>query len=149
MACATQQTPAETNGGAAAATIAVENPATGKLISTVPVLGSEEVPAMARRAREVQPGWDAMGFDGRGKVLRRAQKWMLGNAERVIEVVVSESGKTHEDAQLADREYTRTRSLMITRRALKREPFMFPYRAHRTMLLRRLFRLLYGRGSRD
>ncbi len=38
--------------------------------------------------------------------MRRAQKWMLDNADRVIDVVVSESGKTHEDAQLADLGYT-------------------------------------------
>jgi hypothetical protein len=26
---------------------------------------------------------------------------------------------------------------------------MFPYKASRTMLLRRLFKVIYGRGSRD
>ncbi|HMC69771.1 MAG TPA: aldehyde dehydrogenase family protein, partial [Mycobacteriales bacterium] len=47
------------------------------------------------------------------------------------------------------RKYTKVQSLLITRRALKREPFMFPYRAKRTMMLRRMFNLLYGRGARD
>jgi acyl-CoA reductase-like NAD-dependent aldehyde dehydrogenase len=47
------------------------------------------------------------------------------------------------------RKYTKVQSLLITRRALKREPFMFPYKARQTMLLRRFFKLLYGRGSRD
>jgi acyl-CoA reductase-like NAD-dependent aldehyde dehydrogenase len=47
------------------------------------------------------------------------------------------------------RKYTKTQSLLVTRRALKREPFMFPYRRSRTLLLRRLLRLLYGRGRRD
>jgi acyl-CoA reductase-like NAD-dependent aldehyde dehydrogenase len=46
-----------------------------------------------------------MGFEGRAKVLRRAQKWMIDNDERIIGVVVSESGKTDEDAQLADYGY--------------------------------------------
>jgi acyl-CoA reductase-like NAD-dependent aldehyde dehydrogenase len=46
------------------------------------------------------------------------------------------------------RKYTKTQSLLVTRRALKREPFMFPYKASRTMMLRRLFRVLYGRGAR-
>jgi acyl-CoA reductase-like NAD-dependent aldehyde dehydrogenase len=96
----------EANGGAGAATIPVENPATGELITTVPLLGDEQLAAMAARAREAQPGWEAIGFDGRARVLRRAQKWLLDNVERVIEVVVSESGKTHEDAQLADVGYT-------------------------------------------
>jgi acyl-CoA reductase-like NAD-dependent aldehyde dehydrogenase len=45
------------------------------------------------------------------------------------------------------RKYTKVQSLLVTRRALKREPFMFPYKASRTMLLRRLFKVLYGRGA--
>ena len=40
--------------------------------------------------------------------MRRAQKWMLDNADRVIDTVVSETGKTYEDAQLADLGYTVT-----------------------------------------
>jgi len=47
------------------------------------------------------------------------------------------------------RKYTKVQSLLVTRRALKREPFMFPYKARQTMLLRRFFKLLYGRGTRD
>jgi acyl-CoA reductase-like NAD-dependent aldehyde dehydrogenase len=47
------------------------------------------------------------------------------------------------------RKYTKVQSLLVTRRALKRELFMFPYKARRTMLLRRFFKLLYGRGTRD
>lgn len=105
MASATKQKPAKSDGGPAEA-IAVENPATGAVITEVPVLGAKELRAMARSAREVQPGWEALGFEGRGRVLRRAQKWMLDNADRIIGVVVSESGKTHEDAQLADLGYT-------------------------------------------
>jgi acyl-CoA reductase-like NAD-dependent aldehyde dehydrogenase len=89
-----------------AATIGVENPATGELISTIPVLDREQVEAMFNRAREAQAGWEAVGFDGRARVLRRAQKWMLDNAERVLDVVVSETGKTHEDAQVSDFGYT-------------------------------------------
>jgi acyl-CoA reductase-like NAD-dependent aldehyde dehydrogenase len=106
MASVDQRTPAETNGGSAAHTIPVENPATGELITTIPVLGADELHAMAERARASQAGWEAIGFDARGRVLRRAQKWMLDNADRVIEAVVSETGKTHEDAQAADLGYT-------------------------------------------
>jgi acyl-CoA reductase-like NAD-dependent aldehyde dehydrogenase len=47
------------------------------------------------------------------------------------------------------RKYTKVQSLLITRRALKREPFMFPYKASRTLLLRRLFKLIYGRRGTD
>jgi acyl-CoA reductase-like NAD-dependent aldehyde dehydrogenase len=106
MASVSQQTPVQTNGGTATATIGVENPATGELITTIPVLGTDEIADFAKRARAAQPAWDAMGFEARGRIMRRAQKWMLDNADRVIDVVVSESGKTHEDAQLADLGYT-------------------------------------------
>jgi acyl-CoA reductase-like NAD-dependent aldehyde dehydrogenase len=68
-------------------------------------MSATEIGELAARARAAQPGWEAMGFEGRAKVLRRAQKWMIDNAERIIGVVVSESGKTDEDAQLADYGY--------------------------------------------
>jgi acyl-CoA reductase-like NAD-dependent aldehyde dehydrogenase len=106
MASVEQQAPVQTNGDPGGATIPVENPATGGLIGTVPLLGPNEVEAMAERARAAQPGWAALGFEERARVLRRAQKWMLDNTDRIIDVVVSESGKTHEDAQLADLGYT-------------------------------------------
>jgi acyl-CoA reductase-like NAD-dependent aldehyde dehydrogenase len=102
---ATQHEQAETNGSAAR-TIGVENPATGELITTIPVQGADELAAMATRAREAQPQWEAIGFEGRGRIMRRAQKWMFDNAQRVLETVVSETGKTYEDAQLADFGYT-------------------------------------------
>ena len=101
-----EQTTAAAANGAAAHTIAVENPATGQLITTVPVRGAAELEAMAHRARQAQPQWEAIGFEGRARIMRRAQKWMLDNADRVLESVVRESGKTYEDAQLADLGYT-------------------------------------------
>jgi len=102
MASVTEQTEGEVNGGTPAAAIAVENPATGEVITTVPLLSSEDVARLATRAREAQPGWEAIGFDGRGRMLRRAQKWMVDNIDRILDVVMSETGKTYEDAQLGD-----------------------------------------------
>ena len=107
MANVQERTPAQANGSAQN-TIAVENPATGELIRTVPVLGDDELADMARRARAAQPQWEALGYDGRGRIMRRAQKWMLDNAERVLDAVVQETGKTYEDAQLTDLGYTVT-----------------------------------------
>ena len=105
MASVEQRTSADTNGSAKR-TIPVENPATGELITTIPVLGDEALQAMAARAREAWPQWEAIGFAGRARIMRRAQKWMLDNAGRVLDVVVSETGKTYEDAQIADLGYT-------------------------------------------
>ena len=90
------------NGSEAETTIPVENPATGTVIGSVPAMREAELDELAARGRAAQPAWAAAGFDERGRILRRAQKWMLDNADSVIERVVSESGKTVEDAQLVD-----------------------------------------------
>ena len=60
---------------------------------------------MAKRARAAQPGWEAYGFEGRARILLRAQKWLMDNAEQVIQTIVSETGKTFEDASLAEISY--------------------------------------------
>ncbi|MBX5441797.1 MAG: aldehyde dehydrogenase family protein [Solirubrobacteraceae bacterium] len=94
-------------GGAAAdeRVISVENPATGEVIGTVPDLSAEAVAELAARARAAQPAWEALGFEGRARVMLRAQKWLIDNAERVIRTIVSETGKTWEDAQTAEISY--------------------------------------------
>jgi acyl-CoA reductase-like NAD-dependent aldehyde dehydrogenase len=93
----TAQPPAEVAGD-----IAVENPATGEVIAHVPDLGPDAVAELARAARAVQPAWEALGYEGRGRVLRRAQKWLVDNSDRVIQTIVSETGKTYEDALIAE-----------------------------------------------
>jgi acyl-CoA reductase-like NAD-dependent aldehyde dehydrogenase len=103
-----EQHPGETQNGAADTSvdagtgIPVENPATGETVATVPDLGAEAVAEMAARGRAAQPGWEAFGFEGRSRVLLRAQKWLMDNAEQVISTIVSETGKTFEDAEFAE-----------------------------------------------
>jgi acyl-CoA reductase-like NAD-dependent aldehyde dehydrogenase len=100
-----QQRPAaagqDTNGSG----IPVENPATGEIVGTVPNRSASEVKQIVARARAAQPAWEALGFEGRGRILVRAQKWLMDNADRVIGTIVSETGKTYEDAQLAEISY--------------------------------------------
>ena len=90
------------NGTTAPAEVEVENPATGEVIATVPDMTAGQVAELARKGRAAQPAWEALGFEGRSRVLLRAQKWVLDNADRVIETIVSETGKAWEDAQLAE-----------------------------------------------
>ncbi|HKJ35288.1 MAG TPA: succinic semialdehyde dehydrogenase [Solirubrobacterales bacterium] len=101
----TAETTAKTNGKPSGHTVEVHNPATGELIGTVPACTPDEVTAMVDRARLAQPAWEALGFEGRGRILRRMQKWTLDNSERIIETIVRENGKTYEDAQLAEVSY--------------------------------------------
>jgi acyl-CoA reductase-like NAD-dependent aldehyde dehydrogenase len=91
--------------GSPANTIEVKNPATGEVIANVPAVTVDEVAAIVERGRAAQPGWEALGFEGRARVLRRAQKWVTDNAERIAETIVRENGKTYEDAQLAETGY--------------------------------------------
>jgi len=85
--------------------IPVENPATGATITTIPIVSGAEVRELVSRARTAQPDWEALGFEGRGRILRRAQKWVTDNAGRIADTIVSETGKTQEDAQLAEVSY--------------------------------------------
>src|SRR3954447_20097539 len=86
-------------------TIDVENPATGAVIRTLPITAPDEVRAMAERARAAQPGWEALGFEGRGRVLRRMQKWVVDHADQVVQTIMDETGKTHEDASVVELAY--------------------------------------------
>jgi acyl-CoA reductase-like NAD-dependent aldehyde dehydrogenase len=47
------------------------------------------------------------------------------------------------------RKYCAQQSILVTRFALKRDPYMFPYKRRTTRLLGRLLKLIYGRGRRD
>jgi acyl-CoA reductase-like NAD-dependent aldehyde dehydrogenase len=83
-------------------TIEVENPATGQVVGSVLRMRPEDVAPMVARARAIQPAWWALGYEGRAAVLRRAQRWTLDNADRLIETIVAETGKTRDDAQVAE-----------------------------------------------
>src|ERR1019366_5683251 len=107
MATVEQHAPETHNGVADAAEetaggIPVENPATGEIIATVPDLDAATVAEMAVRARAVQPEWEAYGFEGRARILLRAQKWVMDNAPQIVATICSETGKTFEDAELAE-----------------------------------------------
>jgi acyl-CoA reductase-like NAD-dependent aldehyde dehydrogenase len=102
MATVEQQPGAAQNGAAAGDQIAVENPATGETIGHVPDLSAAEVAELAARARRAQPGWEAIGFDGRAEVLNELRRWLVRNRARVIQTIVDETGKAREDAQIAE-----------------------------------------------
>src|ERR1700683_4316724 len=108
MATVEQQAPEQTHNGVAhdddpaRPEIPVENPATGETVASVPDLSAEDVAEMAVRGRTAQPEWEAWGFEGRARVLLRAQRWIMDNAERVVEPIGAETGKTSEDAELAE-----------------------------------------------
>jgi acyl-CoA reductase-like NAD-dependent aldehyde dehydrogenase len=100
----TTTVPSTASNGATgeAGSIEVENPATGQVIASVPVVAPGDVAERVARARRAQAGWEALGFEGRAAVMKRCQKWISDNSERVIDTIVSETGKTYEDALLGE-----------------------------------------------
>jgi acyl-CoA reductase-like NAD-dependent aldehyde dehydrogenase len=78
----------------------VHNPADGSLISSVPVHGPEDVRAAVAGARAAQPGWEALGHQGRYRLLGRWRDWLLANSERIADVMQAETGKVRQDAGL-------------------------------------------------
>ena len=102
MATVEQEAPERNGIIQDAGAIPVENPATGEIIATVPDLSPEQVAEMAAKGRAAQPEWEAYGFDGRARVMLRAQKWVMDNAPKIVETICAETGKTFEDAELAE-----------------------------------------------
>jgi acyl-CoA reductase-like NAD-dependent aldehyde dehydrogenase len=98
----TQRAPGQAAADGQPAVIEVTNPATGEVVANVPALSVADVQGVVARARAAQPAWEALGFEGRARILRRAQKWTLDNAERIARTTVSENGKAYEDALLAE-----------------------------------------------
>src|SRR5271166_4157692 len=98
----TRITPSDDGAAIPGTEIPVENPATGEIVGTVPDLGADAIAEMAARGRAAQPEWEAYGFPGRARVLLRAQKWVMDNADRIVATICSETGKTFEDAELAE-----------------------------------------------
>ncbi len=80
--------------------ITVRNPADGRVVGTVPIETADAVAAKARELRLFQPDWEALGPRGRKRWLLRYQDWVLDNAERITDLLQSESGKTRSDASL-------------------------------------------------
>src|SRR4051794_41561209 len=81
-------------------TIAVENPATGEIIREVPV--TDDVAAMVARARAAQSAWEALGFEGRGRILRRARRGLLHHPHEGVAPIVGGTRKAEEDARLVE-----------------------------------------------
>lgn len=81
-------------------TITVHNPADGRVAGSVPVDGPDTVAAKARELRLFQPEWEAIGPRGRKKWMLKWQDWVLDNADLLTEVLMSETGKSRNDASV-------------------------------------------------
>jgi acyl-CoA reductase-like NAD-dependent aldehyde dehydrogenase len=85
--------------------LVVRDPASGRVVGSVPALDPAQVAALVARARAAQPAWEAAGPDARARVLRAAQRWVVDHAEELAATIVAETGKAYEDALLAEVQY--------------------------------------------
>ncbi len=100
MSIAQEQREESDRGDEGPDVLRVENPATGQPVAEVPSLSRDGVLELVQRARAAQPAWEALGFSGRGKLMRDMRKWLVENRKRVIKTLSDENGKPYEDAQL-------------------------------------------------
>ncbi|REE73107.1 acyl-CoA reductase-like NAD-dependent aldehyde dehydrogenase [Rhodococcus wratislaviensis] len=93
-------TPLQSHG--TTATIAIENPATGRVIAHIEDMTADHVAELVVRARAAQPAWAEIGFDRRAELVRKLRSWFVANRASLIDTIVAENGKTREDALLAE-----------------------------------------------
>jgi succinate-semialdehyde dehydrogenase/glutarate-semialdehyde dehydrogenase len=74
-------------------TIAVNNPATGEIIGTVPKMGASETHSAIDAANEAYPAWRAKTAAERSAILRRWFELMLENQEDLAVLMTAEQGK--------------------------------------------------------
>ncbi|MGH7899129.1 MAG: succinic semialdehyde dehydrogenase [Candidatus Binatia bacterium] len=79
-------------------TITVVNPATLEKVADVAVTTAVELAEAERRAREAQAAWAEKSFAERAEALIRYRDRLLDGAERLADVLTSETGKPRGDA---------------------------------------------------
>ena len=74
-------------------TIAVDNPATGEKLGTVPRMGAAETRRAIDAADRALPAWRAMTAKERAAILRRWADLMMANQEDLAALMTAEQGK--------------------------------------------------------
>lgn len=79
-------------------TFEVTNPANGDVITSLPIMSAAEVAEAVRCARLAQQQWQALGVEGRVKLLRNFRRIAMERQEEMIETIVAENGKPRIEA---------------------------------------------------
>ena len=81
-------------------TIDVRCPADGSVLETISVDPPQRVAEVVARVRRAQPGWEAIGPEGRAHWLGRLRDWILDHQDELDDLMQAESGKVRADAAL-------------------------------------------------
>jgi succinate-semialdehyde dehydrogenase / glutarate-semialdehyde dehydrogenase len=85
-------------------TIAVDNPATGDIIATVPKLAAAEIGNAIAIAQERMPDWASQPARYRARILRRWFDLIIEHRDDLARILTAEHGKTQNEAR-AEAEY--------------------------------------------
>ncbi|MBR7890307.1 NAD-dependent succinate-semialdehyde dehydrogenase [Marinomonas sp. A79] len=77
----------------------VTNPATGEVITHIPHLSAEEIPAVIDASKQAQKKWAALPAKERAAILRRWFELMLENADDLAMIMTTEQGKPLAEAK--------------------------------------------------
>jgi acyl-CoA reductase-like NAD-dependent aldehyde dehydrogenase len=69
------------------------NPFDGSIVGSVEVTPAEAIPEVVARARAAQPGWAALGVEGRAKLLGKATDRFKAQAQELATIITREMGK--------------------------------------------------------
>src|SRR6187402_3609965 len=76
-----------------AARLDVINPATGEVFAQCPAAGATELDAAVAAARRAQPGWSALGWEGRAACIGRIAAALEAHKEPLARLLTQEQGK--------------------------------------------------------
>ncbi len=93
--------PAQAQAGVATS-IECVNPATGDRLGVVPAATPDQVRVTVERARVAQRIWAKSSFAQRRAVLGRVIDHILAHTDELVDAIVADSGKTHENAVLGE-----------------------------------------------
>lgn len=74
------------------------NPATGKLVGSVPTITPDQVPAVVEEIKQVQPFWAELSFEDRARYVRRAADVLIERKDEIAALVTAEQGKVRTEA---------------------------------------------------
>ena len=69
------------------------NPATGDIVGEVPITSADDIPGIVERSRAAQTAWEALGHEGRARLLMNAAELFLARADELGQLITLEMGK--------------------------------------------------------
>jgi succinate-semialdehyde dehydrogenase/glutarate-semialdehyde dehydrogenase len=75
-----------------------KNPATGEILGRIPENSIEELNQAVAKAKKAQKEWERLSYGERAKHLLRTRDFIVEQADRIMETISKETGKTKMDA---------------------------------------------------